>query len=287
MNLSIEKPIFIVGVPHSGTSWLGRVVARHPKVIIRSETNYIWMWGNAWKSDDVLSAKDVTPKIRNHIERRIVRQFQVTSQNRYCDKTPRNCLRIPFIYELFPNAKVIFVVRDGRAVLRSIQRQNVNPTNRVMRKEVFYRLQNVPWEDLYMYLPRIKWIARRLIGKPLDYWGARPPEWQSWVGNYSHSVVIAKQWAESTRIARQSGSKLPAENYLEVRYEDLIRNPRSGVDKVMNFLELDSDLSVLEYASQSADPERVDRWRTSLQSSFVNEVRPFIEPVLSELGYAW
>ncbi|MEM1252665.1 MAG: sulfotransferase [Cyanobacteria bacterium P01_H01_bin.21] len=283
----INKPIFIVGVPHSGTSWLGRVLAKHPKVIDRSETNYVWMWGNAWKSNDVLLSDDVTSKIRKHIEHRITQHFRVDSEHRYCDKTPRNCLRIPFIYELFPDAKIIFVIRDGRAVLRSIQRQNVNPTNQVMQKEVLYRLQNVPWEDLYMYLPRVKWIVRRLMGKPLNYWGARPPGWQEWPGRYSHPVVIAKQWAESTRIARQEGNKLPSDNYLEVRYEDLIENPAAGVDQVMRFLELGDYSSVLDYASQSADPERVERWRTSLQEDLISEVKPFIEPVLSELGYAW
>lgn len=283
----INKPIFIVGVPHSGTSHLGRVVGSHPSIISASETNYIWMWGNARKPDDVLQASDLTPRIRKHIESRLIYHINVLPEQRICDKTPRNCLRIPFLYTLFPDAKIILVLRDGRAVVRSIKRQNVEPSNKVMRKEILYRLKKVPITDLHLYLPRIKWIFNRLIGKPIDYWGVRPPGWQSWIKQNSQPVVIAKQWAEATSIARAEGAKLPSSSFLEVRYEDLIFNSGEMIPKVLSFLELENVEAVTKFATNTADPKRVHRWKETLSQETLQEIRPHIEHLVKQLGYEW
>ncbi len=39
---------------------------------------------------------------------------------RLLEKTPENCLRLPFLEALFPDAKVIYLVRDGRANVSSL-----------------------------------------------------------------------------------------------------------------------------------------------------------------------
>lgn len=287
MEVRALKPIFIVGVPHSGTSWLGRVLDKHPQLIGSIETNYIWMWGNSDKPDDVLNASDLTEKIKKHIEQRITNHLKVPSDKRLCDKTPRNCLRIPFLHALFPDAQIILVVRDGRAVIRSIQRQNVEPTNAVMRKEIAYRLQNVPITDLALYLPKIKMVINRLLDKPIDYWGAKPPGWEAWLKEYSQSVVIAKQWVEATSIAREEGKKLPSGSFMEVKYEDLIFNPEVFIPQIAAFLDLDNSDTLVDYALKTAEPSRVNRWKETLSPDVLAEVQPHIAPLLNQLGYIW
>lgn len=32
--MKVEKPIFVLGVPHSGITWLAKVIAQHPDTII-------------------------------------------------------------------------------------------------------------------------------------------------------------------------------------------------------------------------------------------------------------
>ncbi|MBK7216095.1 MAG: sulfotransferase [Candidatus Promineofilum sp.] len=39
---------------------------------------------------------------------------------RLLEKTPENCLRLPFLQALFPDARVLFLVRDGRANVHSL-----------------------------------------------------------------------------------------------------------------------------------------------------------------------
>jgi hypothetical protein len=287
LTMEINSPIFIVGVPHSGNSWLGKILGLHPKVVNVKETNYIWMWGNSNKPNDVLKATDLTSRIETHIKNRVVNHLNISSNERLCDKTPRNCLRIPFLHALFPDAKFILVIRDGRGVIRSIQRQNVKPSNEVMRKEIFYRLKNVPITDLSLYLPRAKWIFNRLMGKSIDYWGVRPPGWQDWVREYSQPVVIAKQWVEANAIAREDGKNLLDGSFLEIRYEDLILNPGRYIAEVTDFLGLNDIDLLMQCARETADPQRVHRWKETLTEDVLAEVKPYLETLLYEMGYNW
>ena len=40
----LEKPIFIIGAPRSGNTWLGRVIENHESVVCCEENNNIWTW---------------------------------------------------------------------------------------------------------------------------------------------------------------------------------------------------------------------------------------------------
>ena len=44
------------------------------------------------------------------------------------DKSPRNSLKIPFVRKIFPEAKFIHIVRDGRDTSLSINKEWVNLT---------------------------------------------------------------------------------------------------------------------------------------------------------------
>ncbi len=285
----VIQPIFVFGVPHSGTSWLGRAIDRHPSIVGAVETNYIWMWGNAQKPDDVLLASDLTPKIERHIKQRLIHHIGVSVERRLCDKTPRNCLRIPFLHALFPDAKFVFVARDGRAVVSSILRQNFTPSNKVIGKEILYRLKSVPLTDLHMYASRATWIWRRLIGKPIDYWGAKPPGWDLWVkdSNLSRAEVVAKQWAETTRLSIGYGRQLPSNSYTEVRYEDLMLNPQAELLRLANFLEIENPEQMLDLSSEIPDSTRVNHWQKNIDSQTLSNIRNIVEPVLTEFGYSW
>ena len=47
---------------------------------------------------------------------------------RWCDETPENYLRVDFLYELFPNMKLIHIYRDPKDVISSYKRQSWAPT---------------------------------------------------------------------------------------------------------------------------------------------------------------
>lgn len=175
--MKVEKPIFILGAPRSGTTWLGKVLAQHPDIAYWGEINNIWTWGNANRPDDVLTEANLNPKIQKYIANKFANHLKKYNKIRICGKTPRNFLRIPFIHAVFPDAKIILILRDGRSVINSTKKK-LNSSEGLKWKEIYYRLKEVPFWEWHAFLPRLRSRLRRMLGKPLDYWGARPPGWQ-------------------------------------------------------------------------------------------------------------
>lgn len=284
--MPIEKPIFILGAPRSGTTWLGKAFDQHPDLACWAEISNIWMWGNTHKTNDQLTENDLNPKIKRYIQKKFTDYLEKYHKKRICDKTPRNCLRISFIQAVFPDAKIIMLLRDGRSVINSTKKELNRPKN-VPWKEAYSRLKEIPVWEWSVFLPRITSRLKRMVGIPLDYWGARPPGWQEWVNQYSREALLAKQWSETMEIAIAEGRKLPEENYLEIRYEDLVSSPQDKIQEIANFAELDSPDPIINYARATADPSRTNKWKDSLDQTILQEIKEIMEPTMSKLGYPW
>jgi Sulfotransferase family len=284
--MKIEKPIFILGAQRSGTTWLGKAFEQHPDIASWNEIRHVWIWGNPNKPDDVLLASDLTPKIKQHIEKSFIKYLEKREKTRICDKTPSNCLRIPFIREVFPDAKILLLIRDGRSVISSTQKKLNQPAG-VPWKEMNRRLSNIPIWEWHLFLPRLASRFKTIIGKPLDYWGVQPPGWQEWVGKYPSHVVAAKQWAEMLKVAIQEGRKLPPENYLEVYYEKLAAAPQQELEKIIQFAHIDRPDPIVEYLVSTADASRTDKWKESIDPQALNDIRKIMEPMMIQLGYEW
>ena len=284
--MSIKQPIFVVGVPHSGTTLVGKLITQDSDIAYLDETNNIWMWGNANRADDVLTEANLNPKISKHIQQKITAQLIQSGKSRICDKTPRNCLRLPFIHAIFPDAKFIHLIRDGRAVMRSLE-HNFNPPKKVIFSEAKVRLKRVSIFELHLYFHRFGSLFKSLFGNSIGYWGARPPGWSQWIDHYSSYEIAAKQWVETIEIAIQSGRILPPENYLEIHYEKLVNSPYQEIRKITDFADISDSELIVEYSKQIINPDPFSKWRSILNSSTLAEVREIMEPTMNKLGYDW
>ncbi len=287
--MTIDKPIFILGVQRSGTTWLAGALSKHPDIANLHEPRHIWSWGNLHKPDDVLTAEDCTPQIKAHVDKRLAEALDKLGGARVCDKTPSNCLRIPFLKALFPDAKIILLVRDGRAVFRSTREVvSENKDYGLTLDNITRRAKEVPIQEWHLLLlPRLRSIVRRLGGRPVQFWGVRPPGWKRWVEEDSSDVVLAKQWVAATRIALDEGRKLPPKNYLEVRYEDLMSGSEDKLNELIQFLEIENPEPIEAYIARTADSSRGEKWRGELDEEVLEEIRATMEPTLSYLGYTW
>jgi hypothetical protein len=104
----------------------------------------------------------------------------------------------------------------------------------------------------------------------------------------------SRRWVDSVKAGRALGQKLPADQYCEVRYEDLIREPRPLVERLCGFLGEPFAPQMLEFHK----PEN-NSWGKQdkpLQDKPVNKYRElgFVEraifswvasPLLKELNY--
>lgn len=285
-NRRIRKPIIVIGCARSATTMMGRILSHHPDVDMWHELRMIWMYRNAYQPHDELSAKDLTPRIARHIDRKFARHLERSGRRRFAEKTPSNCFRIPFIHALYPDCRIINIIRDGRNVVRSMLRvqEHSKPDRNVHRFKK--RIAHTPLWEWPAYLPRFFrtfWRAR-ILGKPMKIWGPLPRDWQQWQ-NLPRHLIVTEQWRRSVEASIRDGRALPSDNYFEIRYEALMQRPIDIISEMLEFTALPRSDEVLEYVERHIDPNRTHRWEGTLAEEQEREIVERIGPLLEELGY--
>lgn len=120
-----NKPIFIVGMPRSGTSLVEQILASHPKVFGAGErtllTNSIVRFFPIGDGPDYTSAlADATAEQFQEAAKAYLAGLPRSGAERITDKLPHNFLNIGMIRMLFPNAGIVHCRRDPRDTCFSI-----------------------------------------------------------------------------------------------------------------------------------------------------------------------
>jgi sulfotransferase family protein len=137
-------PFFVVGSARSGTTLLRLMLNAHPDVAVPPESRFVTeLWNGApdveprafldalaahprftaWELP-IASVEDIIggqPSIsyRDAIDATYVAYARARGKSRWGDKTPRYVEHIPFLARLFPDARFLHLVRDGRNVALS------------------------------------------------------------------------------------------------------------------------------------------------------------------------
>ncbi|MEL6458189.1 MAG: sulfotransferase [Cyanobacteria bacterium J06621_15] len=288
--MSATKPIILIGTHRSGTTWLGKVLSTHSKLAYWIEPRYVWSWRNNYKPDDVLTEFDVTPTITNHIRQRFDKFIKKQGKERLLEKTPSNCLRLSFIRAVYPEAKILHIIRDGRSVFNSVN-QILN--SGYYRQEVLSRrllemfLETPTWE-LPAQIPRItETLKSKLMGLPLTFWGPRPQGWREWVKQDSPNVILAKQWAAIINQSIRDSALIDSNFYYRFYYEDLINKPRETMSNIVEFAEIDDTDKLIDYIKNTVNSGNQSKWRKILDKETLEEIQPYMESTLNKLGYKW
>ena len=116
-------PIFILGMPRSGTSLLEQIISNHSKVFGGGELNFLpeAVDASGWRNDRNL--KDITKYIRNKYYKNLE---TISKKNFVTDKLPGNFKRIGFIINALPESKIIHLERSPMAVCWSNYKSNFN-----------------------------------------------------------------------------------------------------------------------------------------------------------------
>lgn len=132
---------FICGAPKSGTTWFQRLLDAHPEVVCSGEGHFVeslflplGKLAKVYNKRQTLSAQRVyegkpyyqglKPQDIEYIARTmaglIMSQRRIPEGTKCVgDKTPRYTLRMNMLARIFPSAKFIHIVRDGRDVITS------------------------------------------------------------------------------------------------------------------------------------------------------------------------
>ena len=279
----IREPIILIGAGRSGTSLLARIVQSHPDVAYLPEPRPIWMHGHAYRRHHALDASDLSPRIADYIDRRFADFLRESGGSRFAEKTPSNCLRIPFIHALYPDCRIVNVLRDGLDVARSTVAVRDRPANRGALRQ---RLASTPVWEWPGYLPTFwnGFVRTNLLRRPARYWGAQPPGWERWRDLPAH-LAAAHQWLALVEASLRDGRALPPENYLELRYEELIADPAGVADRLAGFAGLSASEEMRSAASGRVRPDFARRRQDTLSAEQTREVLELIAPLQQRLGY--
>jgi hypothetical protein len=144
------SPFFVSGVPKSGTTWLGRLLDSHPEIsckgeacmhafiksliAISNEYNGLLL-GRSDKFSDSnefppLNEAEVYDMGRYFIELRLksIADPGKADLKLVGEKDPYHVVNFPALNKMFPEAKVIHIIRDGRGVVVSAWHHNLRIT---------------------------------------------------------------------------------------------------------------------------------------------------------------
>lgn len=191
-------PVFVVGCPRSGTTWVQRLLLAHPQVCGGQESHFFTSFAPLLKMVEVRGSerRDVGLRCywtKDSFTDEIRRLWQLTMKpiieaapaaTLLIEKTPEHATCMDRIVEVLPAARFIHVIRDSRAVAASM-----------------FAARNHAWG---------RWAPRNVF-------------------------KASRKWLDCVNRAQASGAALGASKYMEVRYEDLHTDGVSHTRRMLDF----------------------------------------------------
>jgi len=258
-------PVVIGGCGRSGTTLLRMMLDSHRRLCCGPESSLFrrraieadWLADRFGFPRDVVGAlRDAAGSRAAFIEAFAGLCMQRAGKARWAEKTPRNISRVGAVFRLFPAARFVHVLRDGRDVACSLR---THPRHRVVDGKL------VPTG-----------IRRPIAGCA-----------RRWV----RDIEGSRRWWDDPR-------------FHTVRYEDLVREPRPALERLMAFLGEEWDEAMLAHAAADSpfrdatrfaqNPEALgavstaalSRWERDLDARDRRIFKRIAGPLLVELGYA-
>lgn len=272
----VRKPIFIIGSGRSGSTVLGTILSMHKDVGFLNEPKAIWH--TLYPYEDVignytgdmasyrLDASTATPEVIRSAHRIFGGYLASVNSRRLVDKYPELIFRVPFVKKIFPDAKFIFLIRNGWDTCSSIDQWS-------KRKGVTEEEDNHDW-----------WGRNNRKWKIMfDELVSRDPDLSKAIKTIStfsdHTQMAAVEWIVTMREGLLRMKSYPDSIYM-FKYEDLCNKPRQALSNLLRFCELPDDEKFYKYAQGVLTPNP-----TYKLFKLHPEVAPAFEQTMRSVGY--
>lgn len=251
-----EPMIIILGAARSGTSMLTHLLNHLEQVVYIPEPKYIWKYKNLSHGHDMLRPEHLTEKKKSWIKKRFKEYLETNNGEILLEKTPSNSLRFEFVYNIFPDAKYVHIIRDGRKVAISARERwqgkqtttekryrhlgssiSKSTLKKVKQK---WALNGVRSANLIYELNYLLPLYLNNMGLKKDsLWGPLFPGIKEAYKKMDLIEVCALQWKYCTEsVINFSKSERFNGDYFEIRYEDFVRGNKTRMEEMFTFLGL-------------------------------------------------
>lgn len=270
----LERPVFIVAAPRSGSTLLFETLAQSGGVMTVGGEAHFMVEGIAQLQPGApgvesnrLTASHFRDEYAHSMRRYIDERLQDRAGRpvgdasmRFLEKTPKNALRVPFLNRAFPDALFIFLWRDPRENLSSIIEA--------------WRSGN--WKT-YNGLPGFDGPWSLLL----------PPGWQQMNGR-TLAEIAAFQWNAANMTLLDDLATLPPQRWTSVNYGELLADPLATVTRLCEFASIPLDESLrarvqspLPHSRQTHTAPTADKWRSNEAS--IMHVLPTVQDTWQRL----
>jgi hypothetical protein len=259
----LRNPVFIIGCARSGTTMLASLLDCHRDAANWSEANHIWDPGwYPWKPsyfdkvpmefDPVSFTKrwwsDAEPR-QKEIKAIFGAHQWLRQKSYFVNKSPFNTFRIPLLHSIFPGAKFIHLVRDGRAVVFSHAKKLSNEQKLQEWPEPYRTKFSQSFEELLLWLS--------------NFW-----------------KTSAKEVERQDQTLKLSDSGL----FLEVSYEQLCTDKEASLAGICKFLGLENSRFTSRVQLKKLMNQN-QKWQKALSSEIAGKMSDNMEPMLKRKGY--
>jgi hypothetical protein len=220
-----------------------------------AEANTVWQRSCGRKFVyGYLLGVEATADERDRLRRMVSRVLRYQGKPRFAAKITGPA-RLQYLMSIFPDARFIQVIRDGRAVVRS--------------------LMEVPfWRDTWR------------MNSPAWRGGLGDRELAQWQGrDHSPLALAAIQWRAVVRSARQEAARFAPERYAEVRYEDFVADPHRVLDELTTFCDLPPSPAPHEYLDRRIELRDMNVQNGAFSEGEIQMLNDVMADTLEELGY--
>jgi hypothetical protein len=299
----IDRPIFFIGMPRSGTTvafeafaarrdvaWPSKHLERAPNIpataalsrladltpalrrsVSRSDQARPWLeklrvgpaeayrfWGRCCGEKfpfDYLLGVEATDSERSCVRDAVGKVLRYHGKPRFAAKITGPG-RIGYLVSIFPDARFVHVVRDGRAVVRS--------------------LMEVPF-----------WRERDRMDEPAWRNGLLESDLSDWRRHGdSPPALAAVQWRRVVESTREEAARFVPDRYAEVRYERFVEDPGATLDEVASFCELPPSDAAKDFLSSRFELRNMNyQWQKRFDPGQVEVLNELMGGTLTELGY--